>query len=160
VGRLILFLKYWLPVLVWMSVIFTASADSHSYEHSSLIVEPLLHWLFPQMSEEWVESIHHYFRKSAHLTEYAALALLVWRAVHATKNDLPAWSWPKVGGTVLIVFLYACSDEFHQIFVPTRTPLVTDVMIDTAGGVVGLGVLWFIRRPGARSGTAKSGNQE
>ena len=32
------------------------------------------------------------------------------------------------------VFLYAASDEFHQIFVPTRTAQVSDVFIDTAGG--------------------------
>jgi hypothetical protein len=36
--------------------------------------------------------------------------------------------------TLLIVFLYAATDEFHQSFVPTRTPLVSDVFIDTVGG--------------------------
>ena len=49
--------------------------------------------------------------------------------------------WPKVGGTLLLVFLYAASDEFHQSFVPTRTPLFSDVLIDTAGGAIGLLVL-------------------
>jgi len=68
----------------------------------------------------------------------------VWRALHQSKNHLPAWSWPKVGGTLLIVFLYAASDEFHQSFVPTRTPLVSDVFIDTAGGATGLLFLWFV----------------
>ena len=28
-----MFLKFWLPVLLWMAVIFSASSDSHSYEH-------------------------------------------------------------------------------------------------------------------------------
>ena len=41
--------------------------------------------------------------------------------------------------------LYAASDEFHQSFVPTRTPLVSDVLIDTAGGAIGLLALWLIR---------------
>jgi VanZ family protein len=138
------FLKFWLPVLLWMVVIFTASADSHSYEHSSRFFEPLLRWLFPNMLQTEVDLIHHIFRKCAHLTEYAILALLLWRALHVSKNKLPAWSWPKVGGTLLLVFLYAASDEFHQSFVPTRTPLFSDVLIDTTGGAIGLLVLWFV----------------
>jgi len=142
--KLHVFLKFWLPVLLWMVVIFSASSDAHSYEHSSRLFEPLLHWLFPSMSQANVDIIHHIFRKCAHLTEYAILAMLLWRALHVSKNQLPAWSWPKVGGTLLLVFLFAASDEFHQSFVPTRTPLFSDVLIDTAGGAIGLLVLWFI----------------
>jgi VanZ family protein len=137
------FLKFWLPVVFWMTVIFIASADAHSYEHSSFIVEPLLHWLFPKMSQEHVEQIHHVIRKCGHLTEYAILALLLWRALHLSKNNLPTWSWPKVGGTLLLVFIYAATDEFHQSFVPTRTALVSDVFIDTSGGAIGLLALFI-----------------
>jgi VanZ family protein len=140
------FLKFWLPVLIWMALIFSGSSDSHSYEHSSRLVEPFLHWLFPKMSQDNIERIHHGIRKCGHLAEYAILALLVWRALHLSKNNLPPWSWPKVGGTLLIVFLYAASDEFHQRFVPTRTALVSDVFIDTAGGAIGLLALWIFCR--------------
>jgi len=143
--KLHVFLKFWLPVLLWMALIFTASSDSHSYEHSSRFFEPLLHWLFPNLSQANVDIIHHIFRKCCHLTEYAILALLLWRALHVSKSKLPAWSWPKVGGTLLLVFLYAASDEFHQSFVPTRTPLFSDVLIDTTGGAIGLLALWFIQ---------------
>ena len=69
-----------------MAVIFSASADSHSYEHSSRFVEPFLHWLFPQMSQAHVEEIHHLIRKCGHLTEYAILALLLWRACTCQKT--------------------------------------------------------------------------
>ena len=137
------FLKFWVPPLAWMAVIFTASGDSQSYVHSSRYFEPLLRWLFPRLSIEHVETLHHIFRKCAHLTEYAILALLVWRALHRVNTGLSNWSWPKVGGTLLVVFLYASSDEFHQSFVPNRTPLFGDVLIDTAGGAVGLLALWF-----------------
>ena len=71
----------------------------------------------------------------------AALA----RAAPCQKTICRPWSWPKVGGTLLLVFLYAASDEFHQIFVPTRTPLVSDVFIDTAGGAIGLARALVIR---------------
>jgi VanZ family protein len=143
--KLHVLLRYWLPVLIWMALIFTASSDSRSYQHSSFFVEPLLHWLFPHMAQTNVDKIHHVIRKCAHLTEYAILALLLWRALHLSKNQLPAWSWPKVGGTLLLVCLYAATDELHQSFVPTRTPLVSDVFIDTAGGTIGLLALWFVQ---------------
>jgi VanZ family protein len=139
------FLKYWLPVLLWMVVIFSASADAHSYEHSSRFVEPLLHWLFPGMSQVNVEKIHHLIRKCGHLTEYAVLALLLWRAWRSSPTNLPAWSWPKVGGTLLLVFLYAATDEFHQRYVATRTPKVSDVLIDTSGAAIALLLLWLAR---------------
>jgi len=42
-----------------------------------------------------------------------------------------------------MVFLYAASDEFHQIFVPSRTALVSDVIIDTTGGAIGLLLFWL-----------------
>jgi len=145
-AKFILFLKYWLPVVIWMGVIFTASGDAHSYEHSSRLIEPLLRWLFPHMSQTHIEQIHHVFRKGGHLTEYFILAILLWRGLHLSKNHLPQWSWPKVGGTLLIVFIFAASDEFHQRFVPTRTAHISDVFIDTAGGAIGLCALWLFDR--------------
>jgi VanZ family protein len=142
------FFKYWLPVLIWMAIIFAFSSDSHSYEHSARIVglfEPFLRWLFPKMSENAVGNIHEVFRKCCHLTVYAVLGILLWRAFHQSKNKLPDWSWPRVGGVLLAVFLYASSDEFHQSFVPTRTPHFTDVLIDTAGGALGLFAVWILQ---------------
>jgi VanZ family protein len=140
------FIIFWLPVLFWMVLIFSASGDAHSSEHSSRLVEPFLHWLFSTMSQSHIEDIHLFIRKCGHLTEYAILALLLWRALHLSKNSLPTWSWPKVGGTLLMIFIYAATDEFHQSFVPTRTARVADVLIDTAGGAIGLLALWFFNR--------------
>jgi VanZ family protein len=139
-------LKYWLPVLIWMAVIFAASSDTKSFEHSSRLLAPLLHWLFPKMSGDNVHLVVFLARKCAHLTEYAVFALLVWRALNRSQNNLAPWSWPTVGGTLLIVFLYAASDEIHQIFVPTRTPAIHDVVIDTIGGGIGLFARWLVGR--------------
>lgn len=126
-----------------MLLIFSASADSKSYQHSSALFEPLLHWLFPRMSQDQVELLHHLFRKTAHLTEYALLALFLWRALRQPqRSDRRPWRWDEAGLSLTIVFAYAASDEFHQIFVPTRTPLVSDVLIDTTGGAIGLLLLW------------------
>jgi VanZ family protein len=139
--------RYWLPVAVWMSVIFSASADSKSYQHSSEFFEPLLRWLFPSLPPATVEMIHHIFRKSCHLTEYAILAWLCWRAFRKpVRHDPRPWSWLEAGVALSLVFAYAASDELHQAWVPNRTPLVSDVMIDTCGGAIGLVLLWLGRR--------------
>ncbi|HEV2695137.1 MAG TPA: VanZ family protein [Verrucomicrobiae bacterium] len=138
-------LRYWLPLLVWMCIIFTASCDPDSARHSSLIFEPWVRWLFPQMSTEHVELLHHLFRKCCHLMEYAVLGLLAWRAIRQPViGDRRPWRWDEAGLAIVIVFAYAATDEFHQVFVPGRTALVSDVIIDTCGGTVGLIVLWLI----------------
>jgi VanZ family protein len=141
------FLKYWLPALIWMALIFSASSDANSFAHSSRIIGPLLHWLFPQMPDDTMYFIVLVVRKCAHLTEYAVFALLLWRALRKPmKNDPRPWIWREARLALLIVALYAASDEFHQSFVPTRTALVSDVFVDTAGGAAGLLALWAFGR--------------
>jgi VanZ family protein len=141
------FLKYWLPVLVWMAVIFTASSDTHSYEHSSRLIAPLLYWLFPHISANAVDWVVFIARKCAHLAEYSVFALLLWRALcRFFQNNSRQWSWRQAGATLLIVAFYAATDEFHQRFVPGRTPAVHDVLIDTLGGAAGLFLLWLVGR--------------
>jgi VanZ family protein len=140
-------LRLWLPVLVWMTLVFSFSADGESNRHSSRFFEPILHWLFPQMPSAQVEAIHHLIRKCGHLTEYAILALLLWRAIRQSAGNLPRpWHWGEVGLTLACVWLYAAGDELHQVFVPGRTGQVSDVFIDTAGGALALLALWLGRR--------------
>ena len=148
VPRLRLLLFYWLPVVGWMALIFSASSDTMSFQHSSRIIAPILRFLFPHISEALVNSIVFYIRKCAHLTEYAVLALLYWRALRAqSASYVPrVWNWRHARLTLLFVALYAASDEFHQSFVPSRQASVVDVLIDTAGGTVGILVLWGIGR--------------
>jgi VanZ family protein len=151
------FLKYWLVVLLWMALVFSASADSHSYQHSSRILGPLLHWLFPHLSESTLDLLLLLGRKCAHLTEYAVLGALIWRALRRpARNDPRPWSWRPVLWSVLCVALYASSDEFHQRFVPSRDPEVRDVAIDTMGGILGILAVsgatnWLTRRRRGRA---------
>ena len=139
------FFAYWFPILIWMGVIFTASADTGSFRHSSRILSPLLHWLFPQISEETVNRIVLFARKGAHLTEYGVLGLLLWRALRKPAlRDPRRWSWPTAGRAILLVSFYAATDEFHQLFVPGREAAVHDVVIDTCGAIAALLVLRII----------------
>ena len=151
------FLRYWLPLLIWMTLIFSASADAQSTEHTSRILGPLLRWLWPDISQEKIELARWVVRKAAHLTEFAILAWLWWRALRRpVRRDPRPWSWPVAGLALAGVLLYAASDEFHQSFVPNRTASFIDVTIDTSGGALGLLALWAFhcwwaeRRRGAK----------
>src|SRR6476620_3341841 len=122
-----------------MVVIFSASSDAHTFQRSSRIIGPLLRWLFPHMSEATINVMVTIVRKCAHLTEYAILAYLFWRALRKPKRDDPRpWSWREGGLAILFVALYASTDEFHQLFVPTREASVKDVCLDTLGAAGGI----------------------
>jgi VanZ family protein len=131
------FLKYWLPLLIWLGVIFGGSTNVMSAEHTSRYIGPLLFWLKPDMSPNTSWIIVVVARKCAHVSEYAILGLLLWRAL----CSVPALRTKPlvVFGAVLIgCALFAASDEFHQTFVKSRTPSVHDVLLDIAGALVGL----------------------
>lgn len=139
------FLKNWLPILIWMLVIFSASADRESVRHSSRIIGPLLHWLLPNLSAHHIDQTVTVARKCAHLTEYAILAILFWRAARPlTRSNREIWNWKLAGASILFVTLYAATDEFHQRFVPGRGPSLHDVVIDTIGAAGGIFFLWLI----------------
>lgn len=128
-----------------MFVIFSASGDKKSFQHSSRILAPLLHWLFPHISDQATDTIVFLARKCAHLTEYGILALIFWRALRKPiRRDPRPWSWIEAKNAVLLVALYAATDEFHQLFVPSREARVHDVVIDTTGGALGILALWAI----------------
>lgn len=120
-------------------VIFLASADSSSGSHSSAIVDTVIHFLRIEPSPAQLELTNHLFRKAAHFTEYGILGLL--------------WAWALPQGPYRLILawtaatLYAGSDEFHQLFVASRGPALTDVGIDSAGAATALLLGWTLRRP-------------
>jgi VanZ family protein len=141
------FARFWLPVLLWMSIIFAGSTDLASPKHTSRIIEPFLRWIAPGISEEMIQGVQYLIRKSAHATEYAVLSLLLWRARRRTQQP-PAtdWKWQDALFAVTISGLYAASDEYHQSFVSTRQAAVLDVLIDTSGAIAAMLLIWFVGR--------------
>ena len=104
-------------------------------------------WLFPHLTHDSVWLIVWLVRKCAHLTEFAVLALLLWRALRASlSSEARGWSWRLAGNTWLVVVICAASDEFHQLFVPDRQASAWDVLIDATGAAVGLVGLWAVGR--------------
>lgn len=124
----------WMLLIAWMILIFLFSSQTgqESSESSGLIEQVLT--LFPIIPNSiFGLELQFIIRKGAHFTEYMILYLLIFNILreHLTFNRC-------LGYSLVGVFLYACSDEIHQAFVPERACLFTDVLIDTSGGLLGL----------------------
>jgi VanZ family protein len=148
------FVSKWMPVIAWMILIFAGSTDALSAEHTSRFLIPFLRWLDPQISFQTIAAIHFALRKLGHLTEYAILAALLWRAWRGSLRSTrlrqgygeQASEFCTVVISLGIAAMFAMSDEFHQSFVPTRTPSENDVLIDICGAVVGLTICLILAR--------------
>ena len=121
------------PLLLWILFISFASTDEFSASNTSQIVRPILLWLFPNLSEARLAAAHFIVRKAGHFTEYAVLAFLARRAFITSSRAFLERYWFRLG--LLLVVIYALLDEFHQSFVPSRTPSIYDSAIDVAGGL-------------------------
>lgn len=138
--------------LMWMIVIFAFSAQTS--EESSAVSEGLSYRMVSttdrllklnideEKMREIAGAIERVVRKAAHMTEYAILAVLLyvwinrWRISQVRRVCLAA----------VLAILYACSDEIHQLFVAGRSGRVNDVLIDSAGAILGLALFLFIRK--------------
>lgn len=130
-----------------MALIFSASADSKSGQHSSRLIAPFLRWLKPDISQATVDGIVFTVRKAAHVTEFAILAALIWRARRQpVKQDPRPWKWSHAAFALGLTALYSASDELHQLFVPTREGRIGDVLLDTLGAALGLALIWVLGR--------------
>jgi VanZ family protein len=109
----------WLMIAMWMGLIFFLSS------------QPQL----PSPPDPLADLI---FKKGAHFTVYAVLAVLFRRALPLSRQ-IWALSW-------VFTVLYAASDEWHQSFVPGRHPQATDVLIDACGAATGLLIFWWLQR--------------
>ena len=141
------FIKFWLPVILWAALIFSASGDKKSVQHSSRIIEPFVRWLIPDISDEAVGTTVLVVRKCAHVTEFAIFALLLRRAANATlwKSNTP-WNAKAARFAFVVSVLFAISDEIHQCFVPGRQGAVMDVAIDSSGAIGALFLVWLFAR--------------
>jgi VanZ family protein len=132
------------PLIIWATLIFIGSSDILSGSHTSTFLVRPLHWLFPAASDSTLGVVHFLVRKAGHFTEYAILALLAARAFRSSSSELLRSSWFWV--SLLLVAFYALSDEWHQSFVPSRTASINDSLIDTAGGLSALILVWLRAR--------------
>jgi VanZ family protein len=141
-------LKYWGPPIIWMSVIFWFSTDLFSGDNTGSLLWKIVSFVYPGATRELFDSIHFLVRKSGHLTEYAVLALLLFRAFRSGSQERWRLRWALY--SLLVAFLYASLDEYHQTFTRRRTASFYDSLIDTSGAVTVLILLWLFRRKNER----------
>jgi len=152
-------LRRWAPVILWAAVIWTFSTHWFTSDNTSRFFVPLVHWLFPSLSRETIDILHHIWRKCGHLTEYFIFSLLILRAIRGERRGTRlAWAL----AAIVVVGAYASLDEFHQSFVPGRTAAVSDVLLDTTGGALAqaLAALLAFRADDRERRAAQASNKE
>jgi VanZ family protein len=132
------------PVFLWVAVIFFLSSDSGSMTQTSRFIRPLVLFFFPDISEASLQIIHAAVRKSAHVIEYAVLALLVLRAVWTSQIEVLRRYRFVI--PLIFVVVIASIDEFNQSFSSARTGTFQDVIFDAAGGTIALLAAWLVTR--------------
>jgi VanZ family protein len=137
-------LFYWLPPIIWMAAIFSFSTDAFSGENTGSLLYGIFHAIIPSLTPEQFRPYHLFIRKASHFTEYAILALVLFRAFRA--GSTVRWSWRWAVYTLLIVAAYALLDEFHQTFTETRGGSIYDSLLDFSGGLTALLLLWGVRK--------------
>lgn len=145
--RLPSILRY-IPMIIMMCVIFIYSnmPASESAEISDSLVERIIiiveHISGKTIQYSTAEFMCYAIRKIAHFTEYTILSITACFAFiqsNAAKRKNYYLCW-------LISALYAASDEIHQMFVPGRSARLTDVVIDSAGALLGTFLYFIINR--------------
>lgn len=137
-------IRRWLPLLIWMVVISLFSTDTFSGENTGSIIEPIIRLLLGKHFNQHIFGlIHNLIRKSAHVTEYLILGILLY---YTTNPGLRRWRRKTALIVISLSIVYASLDEFHQTFTTTRTGSQIDVMIDSIGALIGIGFIWYYNK--------------
>lgn len=85
-----------------------------------------------QDKEEIIIKARKIVRKTAHFTLYFTLGIFIYLLLknYNIKHSLLI--------SILLCFVFACSDEMHQLFIPGRTAQIFDIFIDTLGSLTGI----------------------
>lgn len=114
---------YWVPPFAWMGVIFYMSSQK------SIAISTNTTTDFATF-------------KTLHMIEYAFLFFLFYRAFqsfkHMQKNIYGIYAFS-------IAMLYSLTDEFHQLFIPTRQGRLRDILFDMAGMLVMYAIIKKVR---------------
>lgn len=130
----------WIMLLLWMTFIFYMSSKSGSESSTqSNFIYKIINDMGINLGGDFEEVSIIIIRKSAHFLEYMILYILSVNLMNKyNKSNKMIFIY-----SLILVFLYACSDEIHQLFVQSRAGKFTDVCIDSLGGVFGFLVVYI-----------------
>ena len=120
--------KFLLPLL-WAGQIFLTSAHSNP---ADLLPRFLIRFLWN--TTLFGQRLFFLLGPLGHAFNFAVLAFLLAWALFTPGLLSPA----RFRLTFALSFLYALSDEIHQIFIPTRTFQIQDLIVDAFGALLGL----------------------
>ena len=139
----------WILVIIWMGIIFWLSNmnTNESNDKSKKTITKAITTTVettnkvgitdkhPSIENEQkvTEKLNAPLRKCMHASVYLVLAFLIMNALILSNFKYSI----AIILSILMSFTYACSDEYHQTFVDGRTGHFSDVLIDTAGSMVG-----------------------
>ena len=123
----------WVVLIAWMLLIFLMSHQPGEVSSSqSDLVLKIFSFIGIELNDYFGELATLIIRKLAHFSEYMILFLLTYNVIRHYINGRK-----KRVFALIFVFIYACTDEIHQYFIPGRNMAFTDVLIDTSGGIFG-----------------------
>ena len=135
----------WLAVAACTFVILGLGGAEFGAAQTSRYMLPALRWLFPDLSIRTYLVLIVWIRKIAHITEYALLGWLAFRAVWLSlvhQSKLARVALLALGLAAAV----ALTDEIRQAFLHNRTGSPWDVAIDVSGALLAIGVaLWWQR---------------
>ncbi|MDY6013307.1 VanZ family protein [Clostridium sp.] len=132
---------YWIILIAWMIFIFYMSNQPADVSNGqSDFVLNLVETLGISISNNYVDIAITIIRKGAHFTEYLILSLLYFNVLRMYINKNKALIY-----SIGLSFIYAGTDEFHQLFVEGRAGRFTDVLIDTSGAATGSIIVLIIK---------------
>lgn len=134
-----------LLILLYIMIFFLSSENGDQSSDISMRVTRAFWRIYYKIAgggegpvvEYTVSSTEGFIRKLAHFIEYAGVGFLSYSIV-------VTWYGTVRKGQLLVViqlFVSAGLDEIHQYFVPGRNAAFTDVLLDTAGGIAGMGII-------------------
>ncbi|MBS5886819.1 MAG: VanZ family protein [Clostridium sp.] len=130
----------WIMLIAWMGIIFFMSHQPGEVSSSqSELVLKIFSFLGIELNQYFGELATLVIRKTAHFSEYLILFLFAYNVsrFYFTTKKARLYS-------IIFVFLYASTDEFHQYFIPGRNMAFKDVLIDTSGGVIGFLIMKIV----------------
>jgi VanZ family protein len=128
---------------LWICVIVIESTADFGGDRTSGPLRSIWEHIFGHVTDARWEILHHYIRKTGHFAGYGTMGLLWLRAWRLT---LPRAGFLLDAGLALLgTAVVASFDEFHQSFLPNRTGVLSDVLLDCGSSVVLL-LLYFLLR--------------
>ncbi len=135
---------WWVATVTWAGLIFFLSTRTFNPDFSQGLLGWALATLHIRLSLGTFDHLHMLLRKSAHLTEYAIFALLLYGFPHDRRPGV--WQPRRAVICIAIAAAYSLTDEFHQLFVPGRHGSLSDCGIDTIGATLAMLVPYALKR--------------